>query len=150
MKQNKRIKKVLSCMLIAVLIAAMALLSTACGKQAKTRKSDETSTYAEGNELGQGSTPFDFSVVDLEGNRTDFHIKTDEKTVGAALEKLNLIAGEQGEYGLYVKTVNGITADYEKDGCYWAFYINGEYASSGADTTEIEPGKTYMFKVEKG
>ena len=58
-------------------------------------------------------------------------------------------AGDEGEYGLYVKTVNGITADYDKDGAYWAFYVNGEYASSGVDSTPIAEGESYCFRVEK-
>ena len=60
-----------------------------------------------------------------------------------------LIAGEDGAYGLYVKTVNGVTLDYDADGMYWAFYVNGEYASSGVDATEAVSGAEYMFKAEK-
>lgn len=50
---------------------------------------------------------------------------------------------------LYVKTVNGITADYDTDQTYWAFYVNGEYASTGVDSTPVNEGDTYEFKVEK-
>ena len=53
-------------------------------------------------------------------------IHTDQETVGAALLELGLIAGEESEYGLFIKTVNGLTADYDTDGVYWAFYIDGE------------------------
>ena len=67
-----------------------------------------------------------------------------------ALLELELINGDEGQYGLYVKEVNGITADYDVDQTYWAFYVDGEYAMSSVDTTEIEDGKTYSFKVEKG
>lgn len=49
-------------------------------------------------------------------------------TVGKALLDQGVIAGEDSSYGLYVKTVNGTTLDYDTDGMYWAFYINGEYA----------------------
>ena len=56
--------------------------------------------------------------------------------------------GDDSEYGLYVKTVNGITADYDKDGVYWAFYIDGEYAAAGVDATAIEEGSSYSFKIE--
>ena len=59
-----------------------------------------------------------------------------------------MIAGDESEYGLYVKTVNGITADYDKDGVYWAFYVNGEYAQTGVDSTSITEGDSYSFKVE--
>ena len=52
-------------------------------------------------------------------------------------------------YGLYVKTVNGITADYAVDQTYWAFYINGEYAMAGVDSTPVENGTVYALKVSK-
>ncbi len=39
------------------------------------------------------------------------------------------------EIGEGSKTVNGMTADYDKDGVYWAFYINGVYAMTGIDAT---------------
>ena len=99
--------------------------------------------------MGQGATSFAVEVRDAQGNATEFTVKTDEKTVGAALLKLNLIAGEQGQYGLYIKQVLGITADYEKDGTYWAFYIDGQYAPTGVDMTDIVPGSAYTFAVEK-
>ena len=80
--------------------------------------------------LGEGSVKFTF-MVDADGNETNFVVSTDKETVGDALLELNLIEGDDSEYGLYVKTVNGITADYDTDGTYWAFYVNGEYASTG-------------------
>ena len=69
--------------------------------------------------------------------------------MGDALLELGLIEGEEGAYGLYVKKVNGITADYDTDQTYWAFYINGEMAMTGVDATDVEAGATYSFKVEK-
>ena len=103
----------------------------------------------DGETVGQGATAFSVEVKDAEGKATKFTVQTDEKTVGAALLKLNLVAGEQGQYGLYIKQVLGITADYEKDGTYWAFYIDGQYAPAGVDMTDIVPGSTYAFAVEK-
>ena len=100
------------------------------------------------NVLGTGETSFDLKVTDLEGKETSFTINTDKKTVGEALLDVGLIAGEKGAYGLYIKTVNGITVDYDKDGKYWAFYVDGEYAMSGVDMTDIEKGVSYALKVE--
>lgn len=99
--------------------------------------------------LGEGNTVFPFSVVDKDGSETTFEIHTDKETVGEALLEVGLIAGDNSEYGLYVKTVNGITVDYDTDGMYWAFYVNGEYAMSGVDTTPITEGESYSFRVEK-
>ncbi|MCQ2386744.1 MAG: DUF4430 domain-containing protein [Clostridia bacterium] len=50
--------------------------------------------------------------------------------------------------GLYIKTVNGITLDFDKDGKYWAFYENGNYAAKSADQTPVKNGGTYAFKAE--
>ena len=93
---------------------------------------------------------FTFTVVDEKGTETSFSITSKKKTVGLALMDEGLIEGEDGTYGLYVKKVNGILAEYETTGTYWAFYVNGEYALYGVDKTEIVDGATYSFKVEKG
>ena len=152
--QMKCRKKVLSYILCTVLIVAMALFTTGCNDkskdEAKSTSQKETKVQTEqAKVLGEGSTKFDFTVVDKEGSKVEFEIHTDKKTVGEALVELKLIEGEDSEYGLFVKKVNGITADYDKDGMYWAFYINDEYAMSGVDSTEIKEGESYSFKMEK-
>ena len=93
--------------------------------------------------MGEGSTSFYLTVKDVDGTVTKFQINTDATTVGEALLALELIAGDESDYGLYVKVVNGITADYDVDKSYWAFYIDGEYAQTGVDATDIVAGTTY-------
>ncbi|MCM1539710.1 MAG: DUF4430 domain-containing protein [Blautia sp.] len=154
-KRNRRLSPLILCM---ALIAAMALFTIGCngstgngdrGNSSQTvQNAAGADAQAEPEQLGEGSTIFLFTVVDKDGNETLFEIHTDQDTVGAALWELELISGDESEYGLYVKTVNGITADYDKDGVYWAFYINGEYASTGVDATEITEGDSYSFRVE--
>lgn len=147
----KRLQKSLSLIVCIVLIAAMALIATGCNGNKDTAGSsapDTTISQTENNVLGTGATKFTFTVTDAEGKETSYQINTDKKIVGDALLELNLIAGEESEYGLFVKTVNGITVDYDKDGKYWAFYANGAYATKGVDSTDIEAGATYSFKVE--
>lgn len=150
--------KILALILCMVLIAAAALFATGCKKtagetpdttDANTTVADTTEKEDDSNVLGEGENQFTFKVVDIDGNETVFTINTDKTTVGDALLELELIEGDDSEYGLYVKKVNGILADYDVDGTYWAFYVNGEYAMSGVDTTEIENGAEYSFKVEK-
>ena len=58
-------------------------------------------------------------------------------------------AGKTTVLNQIIKEVNGILADYEKDATYWGFYINGEYAMTGADMTDAVDGDSYLFKVEK-
>ena len=146
MSKNSR-KKLLSILLCIALIAAMALCTAGCGS--KDAPETTVSAGADGaTSMGEGQTAFRFTVVDADGKETAFDVHTDETTVGAALLALGLIDGDDSEYGLYVKTVNGLTVDYDKDGKYWAFYVDGEYAATGVDSTDIAAGSTYTFKVE--
>lgn len=154
--KEKKFNRSLSVTFGIVLIAAMALFSTGCNdskttetsSQATTEAATEAQNSSDVTVVGEGETSFPFSVTDAEGSETLFEVHTDQTTVGAALQECNLIEGEESEYGLYVKTVNGITADYDTDGTYWAFYIDGEYASTGVDQTDISAGSSYAFKVE--
>lgn len=144
-------KKTLSFILCMVLTVAMALSTTGCNGSSNDTPSTsaaDTDSTADVTVLGEGNTSFAFSVTDADGNVTSFEIHTEKATVGEALLELELIAGDDSEYGLYVKTVNGITLDYDKDGKYWAFYVDGEYATSGVDTTQITDGASYAFKAE--
>ena len=129
--------------------AAIVNTETTVETEAVAETESIESTEAQEIVLGDGSVKFTFIVVDADGNETDFVINTDKETVGDALLEQNLIEGDDSEYGLYVKTVNGITADYDTDQTYWAFYVNGEYASTGVDSTPVNEGDTYEFKVEK-
>ena len=106
------------------------------------------SSQATDNTLGEGDTSFVFEVTGTDGNTASFKINTNEKTVGDALSKLGLIEGDDTEFGLYVKTVNGTTLDFDKDGKYWAFYIDGEYAMTGVDSTDIDETSVYEFRAE--
>ena len=139
-----------------MLLMAVTLSALGCGDGKEKAKEDapvstETESQASGEakSVGEGSTMFLLTVVDADGAETQFEVHTDQETVGAALTELKLIDGEDGEYGLYVTSVNGVTVDFEKDGAYWAFYINGEYAQTGVDATPIAEGESYSFKVEK-
>lgn len=130
---NKKITRLAAALLALVLALSLA----ACG----TKTPAETEAPAAGKH-------FTFTVVDDKGESTYFTLTSEEETVGAALLAEGLIEGEESQYGLYVKTVNGLTADYDKDGHYWAFYIGEDYASTGVDQTPLEDGGSYAFQYE--
>ena len=87
--------------------------------------------------------------VKVEEQSVTFTIHTDADTLGEALLEHELIAGEDSQYGIYVKTVNGILADYDIDKSYWGFYQNGEYLMSGVDTTAIVGGEHFEIVYSK-
>ena len=133
---------------LALFLSALMLLSlVGCGGNAGQTAGNKV--IEDGATIGEGDKSFVTEVVDADGNTVKFTVQTNEKTVGEALQKLGVIDGEEGDYGLYIKTVNGTTADYNKDGVCWAFYVDGEYAMTGADMTDVVDGTVYTFRVEK-
>ena len=124
-------KKLLSTLLVLTLLLCL----TACGKPA---------------EAHAGAVSFTVVVTDLEGNETAFSYTSSAASVGEALVAEGLIQGHETEYGLYIDAVNGIAADWDKDQTYWAFYVNGEYATTGIDGTAIAADTTYGLTLTKG
>ena len=144
-------KKMLRSIVCVALIAAMALACMGCAeKEEPDFDPPAHAMEAQVQELGQGAKTFTFDAVDLDGTKQSFLIHTDADTVGAALVELELIQGEPGPYGMYVKQVCGITAVYEEDGTYWAFYENGEYGLTGVDETAIDESVAYSFVKTEG
>lgn len=135
-------KKFLSIALCVIMLFTL----VACGEKAPAEPT--TVTMVSGQIYGSGSKSFEFAVTTPDGTETSATVKTNKDTVGAALVELGLVAGEDSDFGLYVKTVNGVTLDYDKDGKYWAFYVNGEYAMTGVDSTPIEEGAVYAMVAE--
>ena len=150
--KTKIFSKKLLVTLLVVLIAVMALIITGCTNNSQdeptTTEPVQTTEQTSAIVKGEGENAFVFIAVDLDGNSTHYMIKTDKETVGEALVENGLIAGDDSEYGLYVKTVNGITLNYDKDGKYWAFYEENAYANQGVDSTPIKEGGVYTFKPE--
>ena len=143
-------KKVLNST-ISIVLAIMCLFSLAACESADTAQQSslwESAAYLKDTEFGEGAKTVVVEVT-AEDKTVTFTIKTDADTVGEALFEHDLIAGEDAEYGLYIKAVNGITADYDVDASYWAFYIDGEYAMSGVDMTEIDENVTYQLAYTK-
>ena len=140
---KKTFKSTISFILAIVLVLSF----VACNKVDATDLW-ENATYLNDTEFGNGNKTITVEVK-VEDQSVVFTIHTDKDTVGAALIEHDLIAGDEGAYGLYVKVVNGITADHDIDQSYWAFYIDGEMAMTGVDGTDITEGTAYQLVYAK-
>lgn len=98
---------------------------------------------------GEGATVFSLTVTDQDGTQKEYEIHTDAANVADALLELGLISGDDSEYGLYIKVVDGITADYSVDQTYWSLYVNGEYSMVGASSVPVTSGLQVELKKEK-
>ncbi|MBR3836195.1 MAG: DUF4430 domain-containing protein [Clostridia bacterium] len=105
--------------------------------------------YLEDKEFGNGAKTVQVKVVAEEKSVT-FTLHTDKDNLGDALIEHNLITGEDGPYGLYIKTVNGILADYDVNQTYWALNKNGEASMTGVDGTPIADGEHYELVCTNG
>ncbi len=124
-----------------LLILCLALTLCACGRE-KASDLWQNALYTEDTELGQGAKTVTVQVI-AEEKTVNFTIHTDCATLGEALMEHGLVEGDMGDFGLYIKQVNGINADYDVDQTYWGFYSGGEYMMSGVDMTEIQGGESY-------
>ena len=135
--------------LALVVLALFVVTLCGCQKKEEVELKQTAEVFTDGVIVGEGENEFEFSVKYENGKIERCTVKTDKKTVGEALIENGIITGEDGPYGLYVKSVNGVVADFDKTGTYWAFYVNGEYATNGVDSTEIKDGEKYSFEIGK-
>lgn len=131
-----------------VLLLACLFALFSCGKKTDATGLWEKAVYTEDASFGEGGKTLTV-VVKAEDKSVKFTVRTDKETVGDALLEHDLISGDEGAFGLYVKYVNGIRADYELDGAYWAFYIGGELAMTGVDGAQIAEGTVYSLEYTK-
>lgn len=123
------------------LVLVLSMCIVACGGVNNTDLW-QSATYTEDTELGEGSKILYIDVI--AGEKTvKFTLKTDKETVGEALLEHKLITGEEGAYGMFIKTVNGIWADYDKTQSYWSFNKDGEYMQNGVDSEKFSDGAHY-------
>ncbi len=129
------------------LLLILALCLTACNPTS-TKDPWEDAAYTEDTEFGEGAKTVTVEVR-VNDHSVIFTLHTDREILGEALLDHDLIAGEESQYGLYVKVVNGITADYDADQSYWQVCVNGEEAMTGVDGVEIADGAAYGLVYKK-
>lgn len=132
-----------------VLLALSVLLVFSLVSCKKEEFPEEDLIYTEGCDLGEGDTTY-YLRVTAEDLDITFTVHTDETVLGRSLRKTGIVSGDESTYGLYIKVVNGVRADYEKDGAYWGVKIDGEDSMVGVDDIEIEEGKTYELAYTVG
>ncbi len=98
-----------------------------------------------------GAKALTISVTDDQGATTEYAVQTDAEYLRQAMEETEGLefSGTESDYGLMVETVNGVTADYNVDGAYWAFYVNDEYCQYGVDEQPVNDGEAYAIVYTK-
>ena len=135
-------KKTFNLIFVILIIVSMSVSFSSCKNKKAEKELWEDAVYTSDTELGTGGKTITAEVKAGEKSVV-FTINTDKDTLGDALTEHKLVSGDMGEYGMYVKVVNGIEADYDKNRTYWAFNKNGESMMTGIDMDEISDGDSY-------
>ena len=133
MENKKPMNKKLLAGVLALVIVVAALIGVYFATRPATSAADKTIT----------------ATVVANGEEEAFTIHTDEEYLRGALESIDLIAGEESEYGLFVTTVNGITAD-DANQEWWCFTKGGESLNTGVDSTPIADGDAFEITLTVG
>ncbi len=100
-------------------------------------------------ETEAGAKEITVTVIHADGSSKNFTYHTDEEYLGALLLAEGLITGSEGQYGLVIESVDGESADWEKDQAYWSLYEGEAYANQGVSKTPVRDGATYKLVYEK-
>lgn len=102
----------------------------------------------------EGSKSVGVNVIDDQGGEVQYFIATDAEYFRDVMDELSekpdskfSYGGEEGAYGFYVDTVNGVKADNKT--AYWGFYVNGEYCLYGIDSQPVNDGDIFEIVYEK-
>ena len=96
-----------------------------------------------------GDKTITVEITHGDGTVNTVEIQTDAEYLRQALEQENLVAGEDGEFGLYILTMDGETAD-ESLQQWWGYTKGGEYVETGIDGTVIADGDHFEFTFNTG
>ena len=140
--QTKRLLAICLCFITVMMIL------TACNTNKVSAEGKwADAIYLNDTEFGKGSKTVTVTVKAAE-NEISFTIHSDEKYLGDALLEHKLIEGDEGAFGIYIKKVNGILADYDVDKTNWGFYKNGEMMMVGVSSAEFADGEHYELVLE--
>mgnify|MGYP001383617505 CR=1 FL=1 len=98
----------------------------------------------------EGAKALTIQVVHGDGSAKNFDIHTDAENLGDALleHKELAVVGSNGEYGLYITSVDGEEAS-DADQTYWSISQEGEMLTVGVDSQPIADGERYELTLSK-
>ncbi len=96
-----------------------------------------------------GAKEITVTVVHADQSSKDFVYQTDEAYLGAVIEAEGLVEGTDGDYGLFITSVDGETADDSKEQ-WWCITKGGESVNTSADQTPIENGDQFELTMMEG
>ena len=122
-----------------ILAAALIILCAAAGILFQMNK-PETVT---------GAKIIDVIVIHADQTENAFSYETDAEYLGEVLLENELAEGDITDYGLFISTVDGETADSSKQQ-WWCITKDGESVTTGADSLPIADGDQFELTLMEG
>lgn len=98
----------------------------------------------------KGSKHITVTVVHLDKSEKTYDYYTNQEFLRPVLcEDNGLISGSEEAYGLWIKTVDGETADDSKQE-WWGYTVNGETAMYGVEQQTVTDGDKIVFTLNVG
>ncbi len=137
---------------VALLLAILCIFAVcSCKSQEKTGEPDNVPpTPGSGDVLeSDGVKHIVVKVVDKENKEETFEIDTTSEMLRGALDELGIVEGDETQYGLFIKTVNGLTVDDGNEE-WWCLTKGGESVMTGVDSTPIADGDQFELTFTVG
>ena len=97
----------------------------------------------------EGNKEITVKVSALDQAEETFTYQTAAEYLGEVLTDNKLIEGEDGQYGMFITTVNHVKADDSKQQ-WWCITKGGEQVNTSADQTPIQDGDQYELTLTEG
>lgn len=99
--------------------------------------------------VSEGAKSITVEVVHGDDTSKTFEYHTDREYLGEVFTDEDLVAGEEGAYGLFIQSVDGETAD-ESNQEWWCITKDQEKLNTSADQTPIADGDKYELTLTIG
>ena len=128
--------------------ASSAASSVAASSEAAS--SEAASAEAASAEASEAKVKAQFTVTGADGESQTFDLEvTDGEKLSDALAEAGIISADEAAAG-FVTTVNGETADWDKDSAWWCLTdASGEMTTVGVADIELHDGDSYAFTYTK-
>lgn len=105
--------------------------------------------YGTRPEAVEGGKNVTVLIVHKDGTEKKLEYATDLEYLADLLLEKELVTGYASEeYGFTIESVDGVTADWNADGAYWALYEGEEYATTSAAGIVLTDGGLYKLVYE--
>lgn len=142
---------VLSVCLLAGCGASASSTASSAASDASSVASSVAASEAASSAASKAQATVEFTVTAADGSVSSVLLNvTNGEKLSTALAEAGIISQEEADAG-FVTTVNGETADYDKDQAWWCLTdAAGEMTTVGVADIELHDGDSYAFTYTKG